>query len=551
MKKALSVLLCILFLFSFAGCGNQTASSNVSGSSEDTGVSGNKFTSAGNQLKVTYPDNDSITSDKNPVFKWTKISGAESYALKVEKYQDGNFETVIDQANLTDTSFQNSSDLDEGAIYRFHLSASVNGKTVQAYNIPETGGMFMNWIDTKNYAANKGIDYSFKDSISENVLNNYLGRAITMSVYTSDDVNYNNNSIRMIINTGAKYISRSYGPWLPNKDQEMQYDKLKNLLGYAHQLDDDIIFEACIFETTWSGVNSFSIPDWVFEAFGKTPENRSFNFQKMLFPDHRYTNQFGDGISVPDITQLETQMFVYYRACTFIDLGFEALHLGQTQMTGSNDPNFRNYEKVIKLIRDYAKQHARRGYVIINSHNSTSNFANKDQVFLADFIKTPAMVFGDPQSAAHLPSEDNPQKALIYSGQGVYNTAPKGTSPSGWTTDKYPYLVEFDNSMSVPSDPKTQLSKPGTQGAVPWGYDEISWFTNQPASYRQSFLKYMTDTVKSFDPENGHFEMPGNRPSYILKDNKMDYYYASSKLFSDAGYNDEDSIKQIWLNSAQ
>ena len=90
----------------------------------------------------------------------------------------------------------------------------------------------------------------------------------------------------------------------------------------------------------------------MFEAFGKKAENRNFNYQKMLFPNGKYVDHWESGCSVPDITQLETQMYFYYRACKYIDAGFEAIHWGQVNLIGESDKatGYKNYHKVLTMV---------------------------------------------------------------------------------------------------------------------------------------------------------------------------------------------------------
>ncbi|MEG1887703.1 MAG: cytidylate kinase family protein [Oscillospiraceae bacterium] len=324
-------------------------------------------------------------------------------------------------------------------------------------------------------------------------------------------------------------------------------EKIKKLIEKIHTYDSDIVFEACIFETVWKGFNTFEIPEWVFEAFNMPVESRCFDFQKMLFSDGRFLNIFGEGISAPDITKIETQMFFYFRACEFVDMGFEALHIGQEPLVGAADIDNGCYAKLLKMIRDYAKKHARRGVVLINAHAYPFDMRGPQGELLLDFSSQPSCLSTDPEDRHHLPSENDPQEAFVYVGNGIYQNHPGGLTPSGEQCETQSYFVEFDNFMpSVES--LEQFKSPGAGRFAPWGFDEISWFANQPAWYRRDFLKYMHERVQSFD-KNGFFEMPGLRTAYLISTQKQEDYFASSEYDSHIAFGDENTIRDIWIES--
>lgn len=93
-----------------------------------------------------------------------------------------------------------------------------------------------------------------------------------------------------------------------------------------------------MFETISPSVETLPIPAWVFDEFVYPVVTRNFDYAAMLYSDGRYVNHFGNGLSVPDVSKLETQMFQYYLARSYIDAGMEALHFGQTALTGEADP---------------------------------------------------------------------------------------------------------------------------------------------------------------------------------------------------------------------
>jgi len=384
--------------------------------------------------------------------------------------------------------------------------------------------------------------YAFDGSVSLEVLNNYLNRAITYCQILKGDESFADIK-NDILGVGAKYVQRAACNWPPlNWEHSIAYDT-KNRLAEIHKTDPYIIFEACIFEIVTKSVEKISIPAYVFEEFGLKAEERTFDYEKMLFPDGYGVNKWGADSSIPDITRVETQMFFYYRGCFFIDQGFEALHLGQTNLIGHSDTNNVCWERVIGKIRAYAKINARRHYVIINGHNPTQNFVGISGVMLVDFNAFPMRISVAPGEGDHKPSQNAPQHCVITPGKGdaVYKKNIKGTSPSGWTTNKYPYLVEVDNWGIMAEKYHNKASSPY------WGFDEITWFAIQPQSYRQKFTEYLIKEIDSFD-ENGHAAIVGKRwiTNFPGRDKKLTTYYALGKAGDINFFGDLDFYKNLW-----
>lgn len=405
---------------------------------------------------------------------------------------------------------------DAYGVEKYVSNAGENGKTLRC--IAEKG-----LSDSKSF--------SFSNSISLEVLNNYLSRAVTY-VLSNNDGSFNDEAMRFLLNVGAKYVQRATGEWYPSYEYEKNYPFLKAKLAAAHSVDPDIVFEACIFEVSGNSMNNIPIPAYVFEAFGLNPENRCFNADLTEFTDGYGVDYWESGFNIPDITTTEMQMFVYYRACRFIDLGFEALHLGQVELTGRNDTNNAIYAKLIGMIRDYAKTHARRNYVLINAHSL--KFKAPDGTMLADMLVSPARMHAAANETSHETSETNPQRCIIepgYWGDSVYQSGISGTSPSGWYAEKYPYLVEFDNyslSGTDTTDPKSYV----------WGRDEIGWYSAQPDWYRREFMNYIINTVNGYN-ENGHVSVVGHRGGTYFANNKS--------ALCPNGSNSEEFIRKLFL----
>ena len=513
-RKTIALVLCIaIFATLLVGCGKNNAET----SSSTPGMVGNVVGLGGNlssKLVLKSPSNEIYYGNTVSV-SWSGLREGETLTLIIEKKDGNSYKKVLEKTGLTGTSFESGDKLENECVYRFTIKAVASDGTERA---ADNNGFECTVLNTTVKGdVNAGMNFTFNGSISEVVLNNYLSRAMT---YTYAGGEIAKDSKRVILNTGVKYVARAVVAWFPSPANEAFLPGIKTWMDDIHKTDPDIIFEACIFETCGPEISNFEIPEHVFKAFGQTPEKRSFNYKKMLYPDGFGNAQWNATHGVPDITQLETQMFFYYRACNYIDMGIEALHLGQTGLMGRNDPERKSWTKVIHLIREYAKTHARRKYVLINSHYAGHNFVGTDGVMLADFTMFPLRlkpITGKPQTCE-----------LNFSLDAPYKKGIKGTSPSGWTTSKYPYLVEFDNYGTPSASSPLNI----------WGYDEISWFANQPDAYRRQFLTDVRKMVAELN-ENGHVAMPGRRSTAGLS---VSWYIVNNSKYVKEGFSDEEAV---------
>lgn len=378
-------------------------------------------------------------------------------------------------------------------------------------------------------------DYKFDGGISRSVLENYLDRSVTMQSLLVGKGDFNDN-LRMIKNIGAKFIGRSVCQWGEEADIPKNLQRAKVLAGKVHQSDPDIILQACIFEIVTSQVNRLAIPEWAFTALGVPVENRNFNYTAMLYPDGRFKDHWGRG-SVPDISRLETKLYFYYLAVSYMNIGVEGIHFGQVELMNKNDPDLDHYSEVLMLIRNYAAKHARRHMLLCDSHVPSGGFIRNGKL-LMDFHAFPLRIMETP---------GHPEEATLKVGHtdALYGRSKGGITPSGWSCEHLPYLVEFDN-YGVSQYPGKEKA-----GDIPfwvWGYDEISWFAHQSKSYRTQWLGYAYDWIKHTDP-NGHLEMPGGRQTTSPIDHKKWYYANRPGTAVPDGQDDEDTIREIWVDA--
>jgi CubicO group peptidase (beta-lactamase class C family) len=161
----------------------------------------------------------------------------------------------------------------------------------------------------------------------------------------------------------------------------------------------------------------------------------------------------------------------------------------------------------------------------------------KDGVSLLDFNSFPMRIKAVP---------GKPHEGILEVGHldALFKRSKGCISPSGWKCDSLPYLVEFDNFGRGPNpnvaDPKSMFC---------WGWDEISWFAQQPEEYRNQWLLYAHNWIKQADP-NGHLEMPGTRMLSCPNETLRTYFANTKSSTCPVGYSQEETIKKIWIENA-
>lgn len=383
------------------------------------------------------------------------------------------------------------------------------------------------------------------NGIDREVLENYLDRSITLSCVLAPrptDEDLNKDDIRMIKNTGAKFIGRAIFRWENERilNNPAFWTKAETIIKELHAYDPDIIFQGCLFEAISEDVNTIPIPEWVFQSYGMKPEKRNFSYKDMLSKEGKYVDHWHKGGSVPDISRIETQLWFHYLACSYINIGCEAFHLGQIELIGMHDPQREYWAKVIDHIRTYAAVHARRHWVLLDAHTPKGGML-KDGKSLIDFNSFPMRICAIPGE----PKEGEAQQAELRVNHldGLYGKSLGCITPSGWTCESLPYLVEIDNYGK-----EEPVNVADTTSYFPWGWDEISWYAKQPEAYRNEWLQYAWNWIKETDP-NGHIEMPGLRGICCPNETENTYRANTRSKACPSGYNQEETIKAIWASS--
>ena len=365
----------------------------------------------------------------------------------------------------------------------------------------------------------KKPNYFFKGKISRAVLENYLARSATVASLlhlTLDD------DLRMMQNTGVKFAGRVIWMWGGESKIDALIDKGIPFVKRIHAMDPDIILQGAIFEIITTDVNNVPIPASVFEEFNLAPENRNFNYEKMIYPFGHRVNHWDKDASVPDMSRTETKMWFFYVAKRWIDLGLEAIHFGQVEIMDDRDRKRVHWRDVIARIRSYAMKHARRNIVLCDAHVPSGGIVHDGKLMfdLHSFPSRPKSLKGQPY------------KAILEKGfsDSIYGRSAGGLTPSGWSCESLPYIVEIDNFGS--SDHAGEYRE--SDKIHVWGWDEINWFINQPESYRNEWLEYAYRWVRENDP-NGYFQLPLRR-----------FQHYSASMHDPKGKRQEETIKKIW-----
>jgi hypothetical protein len=383
--------------------------------------------------------------------------------------------------------------------------------------------------DARAKAAQR--DYGFETTISRPELENYLSRSITYSDLLHGLGNVEDN-IRFLTNCGAKFIGRAIYRWGSESQLPELLAKAKPIAEKAHAADPDMILQAACFEIVTRQVSQLPVPEWLFKEFGLPPETRNFQYESMLYPEGQWgRDHWGKGASVPDMSQRETQMWFVYLAASYIDLGVEAIHFGQVEIMDRRDKMHTHWREMLGRVRGHATRHARRRLLLCDAHVPSGGIVHEGKLML-DFHSFPLRIDEVP---------DKPEEGVLKMGylDSLFGRSKGGLTPSGWSCDHLPFIVELDNFGA---------SGHGGENIGAhwiWGYDEICWFARQPEGYRNQWLRYAWNWVREHDA-NGYLQMPGSRTLAVPAGGKHWYWANAASPATPNGYGQEETIKAIW-----
>jgi hypothetical protein len=400
------------------------------------------------------------------------------------------------------------------------------------------GALFLSLILIGSGASGKP-DYNFNGSISREVLENYLSRAVTHSYLCAEDNQgpnlYFNDDIRMLTAIGAKFIGRAAITWLAPDDIEEFFLQAEEYAGFAHQSDPEFILQAGIFECVSSNVVTIPVPPWVFQDFGIPVESRNFSYTGMLFPGGLYHDFWAPGASIPDMSRRETRLWFYYRARQFIDCGYEAIHFGCIGSMTDEAGAIPGLDDLLGRVRAYGKMNARRSVVLCDAHTHGILVEGR---LLFDFHSFPLRV-------QEVSGEPYRGELVVGLRDSIYGQSLGGVTPGGWSCQHLPYLVEVDHWGSSGQGGESICDEADVACYWIWGWDEMDWFARQPESERNRWLVYADNWVKEHDPA-GHFQ-PATRRALMDPIGSVVRYSAnrSSPACPD-GSGQEDTIRAIW-----
>jgi hypothetical protein len=382
-------------------------------------------------------------------------------------------------------------------------------------------------------------DYAFDGSISRVVLEKYLSRSISFTELLHDDLTQPvdargvdpRDNMRLLISSKAKFVGRALMAFGGEQNIATHVQQAAPYAAALHLADPDMILEAAVFEIVTRNVEMISVPAAVLTEFAQPMTSRNFVYQDMLYANGNLVDHWGMGASVPDMSRLEARMWFYFLATTYIDTGIEAIHFGQIGLMDQNDPGHVGWLDMLGRVRAYAHQHARRHMVLCDAHTPTGGYVEGGKLLL-DFHAFPLRI-------AEVSGQ--PYKGVLKVGyaDSLYTRSKGGITPSGWSCDHLPYLVEFDNFGS---------HMPGMSSQAPfiWGWDEITWFALQAESDRNNWLRYAWQWLPTADPV-AHLEMPGSRVLSPGPAGGPKWYWANTQSSAcPNGFNTEATIRAIW-----
>lgn len=366
---------------------------------------------------------------------------------------------------------------------------------------------------------------TFDGSMPREVLEYYLSHASSAQwLYLSNTLD---DDIRAITNAGVKFLGRASGIWKGEMPEEEHFEKSRIAAEKIHEADPEIILQACIFEALYrEDVEDIPIPDFVFKAFGLPVEQRCFDYDACLFD-----KSAGTWDVMPDISQTETQMWFYYRGVRYIDCGYEAFHMGQIHLYTGHDRGYRAIGKVIAMLRNYGKQHARRHKVLFDAHSHSLVVNGKS---LLDYNAMPLTRF---------PLLDRAGEKLVLVREGKSGG---GISPEGVDEKALPFLYEYDNWGGRDVWALENLSYEERAWSQWWGGDQISWFAHQDEEARNQFLEYTLKWTAINNPD-AFFAFPVRRPlgSGEVVGTYPYYQFNTRSEACQNGYSQEETIKKL------
>jgi hypothetical protein len=333
-------------------------------------------------------------------------------------------------------------------------------------------------------------DFNGQSGLTKDKIQAFLGRAVThfeTASFRGFDQAEWLRTRKFLKDTGAKFIHGAELSWGRSYPDHLYWEQCKARLADLHATAGlkDVIVEGFIAEHIGSNADATVIPDWLWqemEAQGinktrtKSPKDTGgrhyFHYENFFQADWPNINRWGQGQSVPDITQTETKLYFRYLLREYIDAGFESIWFGGILLTGETDENNNALNELCTYARQYAAKHGRRGAVLFTSHCPGRMHDGSE---LLDYAAFPSRVRYSERGPA---MEIN----TAHSDAGVRDLIGVIENMSD-----LPVLLEIDNYACA-------ASPPIGSGA----YDEITGFAAKPPQIRRAFLRKYYHEVRNW-----------------------------------------------------
>ena len=139
--------------------------------------------------------------------------------------------------------------------------------------------------------------YQFDKTMSREVLEHYLSRAISMEGLLNGKGDLDDN-IRMLKDTGAKFIGRALCLWAGEANLLKNLERARKQVPLVHKADPEMILQACVFEIVTTNVEELPVPDWAFQARGPASPEASLSLRRHALPRRKAPRPLGQGRAV-------------------------------------------------------------------------------------------------------------------------------------------------------------------------------------------------------------------------------------------------------------
>jgi hypothetical protein len=313
---------------------------------------------------------------------------------------------------------------------------------------------------------------------------------------------------------------------------------------YFEYFPEDLAEPACPTSTSGTYCSSCvssnqTCADYYFS--GGSPRNN------LYFESCKMIDNAGSQNDAPDITLVQTRMYMFYLSILYIDAGFTGLSMGGQWLWGADDANNEKSYKLMGVIRDYAKSNCT--FVIMSSEpdfrspdHESPKLGNTD-CLLFDFDARPARpreiaedehgnpISGDgdtctapfpqdliddymngPCGSDSLPAMINECTLWEFAGRtggcGPYHVV---YTDVDCYHEQVPFLVDWDccgvggveehsdSPQGEPSDGPSSLT---------WGYNDQTWFSQLSDDCKEWWFNYFYCYISSLSDGIGFLALP-------------------------------------------